>query len=486
MKEEPMSTDRLTRRGFLGTGAVAGAGLLWGSSLGGCSLVQAKDGHEGLHAGSESQAKNVIFLVADGMNTGTWSLADYYLQHQNGSKNLGNRRTEWVHLYAERLVNRALMETCSANSLVTDSAAAGSAWACGQRVNNGSLNYSPEGQPLTPLHDLVQKSGRATGLVTTTRMSHATPASFATSVPQRGMEDAIAAQYLDKGVEVLLGGGSRHFAAESRADGEDLFGKFRKAGYEVIGKRDELLSVTEVPDRLLGTFWGTHLPYTIDRNHREEVARQVPTLAEMMRAALKVLDSKPNGFLLQVEGGRVDHAGHGNDPGAIVHDQLAFDECIAVALEYTRDHPDTLVVVTTDHGCGGCQLNGMGASYLDTDKTFFNGIDALSSSFEYLRNQFGVLSRGEFKDLTEASIQLVLTEDQLDVLDGLKSTNYGVSTQLRKWYDPIQRTGVNFTSTNHTGEFVELSAWGPGSGNFNSFVTNTDVNAVVRRVLGLS
>ena len=481
-----MSTDRMTRRGFLGSGAVAGAGLLWSSSLGGCSLVDAKDGHEGLHAGSESQAKNVIFLVADGMNTGTWSLADYYLQHQNSKQSRGARRSEWVHLYAERLVNRTLMETCSANSLVTDSAAAGSAWANGQRVNNGSLNVSPEGKILTPLHDLVQKSGRATGLVTTTRMTHATPASFATSVPKRGMEDDIALQYLDKGVDVLLGGGSRHFSAETRKDGDDLFSKFRKSGYEIMGNRDQLLGATDIPERLLGTFWKTHLPYTLDSQHNQEIAKSVPTLAEMMRAALKVLDRKPNGFLLQVEAGRVDHAGHGNDPGAIVHDQLAFDECIAVALEYTRDNPDTMVVVTTDHGCGGCQLNGMGASYLDTDKTFFNGIDALKSSYENLRNQFGVLSRAEFRALVEDSIQLVLTDGQLDTLDGLKSTDYGVSTQIRKWHDPISRTGVNFTSSNHTGEFVELSAWGPGSGNFGSFVTNTDVNAVVRRVLALS
>ncbi len=481
-----MSTDQITRRGFLGTGAAAGAGLLWSSGLGGCSLVQGQDGHAGLAAGSASDAKNVIFLVADGMNTGTWTLADYYLQHQARSYHLSGRRTEWVHLYSDRQVNRALMETCSRDSLVTDSAAAGSAWACGQRINNGALNVSPDGETLVPIHDLVQKSGRATGLVTTTRMTHATPASFATAVPERGMEDAIADQYLDKGVDVLLGGGTRHFAAETRKDGEDLFGKFRKSGYQVIGSRKELLSTKEVPQRLLGTFWDTHLPYSLDRKYREEIALQVPTLAEMMRAALKVLDGNSNGFLLQVEGGRVDHAGHGNDPGAIIHDQLAFDECILVAMQYTHENPDTLVVVTTDHGCGGCQLNGIGTSYRDTNKTFYNGIDAIRSSYEYLKNQSKILPRAEFRDLVEESIQLSLTEAQLDTLDGLKSTTYGVSNQIRDWHDPMKRTGVNFTSTSHTGEFVELSAWGPGSGYFGAWLTNTDVNAVLRQAMALS
>ena len=175
-----MSADRMTRRGFLGAGAATGAGLLWTSGLGGCSLVDVRGAHAGLEAGSGSLAKNVIFLVADGMNTGTWTLADYYLQHQNRTKNLAERRTEWVHLYAERQVNRALMETSSANSLVTDSAAAGSAWSCGTRVHNGAINVSPEGENLIPILDRVQQSGRAAGLVTTTRMTHATPASFAT------------------------------------------------------------------------------------------------------------------------------------------------------------------------------------------------------------------------------------------------------------------------------------------------------------------
>ena len=475
-----MSADQISRRGFLGTGATAGAGLLWTSAMGGCALP-AGGRVVTPHSAESGKAKNIIFLVADGMNTGTWTLADYWLQNQQ------NKRTEWVNLYAEQLVHRSLMETCSANSLVTDSAAAGSSWSCGQRINNGAINFDPDGNSLVTIHDRIKKSGRSTGLVTTTRMTHATPATFASSVSNRGMEDEIALQYLNNGVDVLLGGGTRHFSAQTRKDGEDLFGKYKASGYQVLQTRNELLAPTrQSSDKILGTFWQTHLPYSIDWNQQPKIAQRVPKLSEMMRVALKSLDRNPNGFLLQVEGGRVDHAGHGNDPGAIVHDQLAFDECIKVALEFSQENPETLVVVTTDHGCGGCQLNGVGASYVDTDSTFYEGIGAIRASYEYLKNQHKTLPREEFRDLVEELIQLSLTEAQIDTLDEHKDGLYEVSNYLRKWHDPFKRTGVNFTSSNHTGEFVELSSWGPGSGSFNAWIKNTDVNQVIRKVLELS
>lgn len=468
-----MSANRVSRRGFLASGAAAG--LLWGSHLTGCAQLPIGKARSG-------KARNIIFLVADGMNTGTWTIADYYMQHQS------QQRSEWVKLYQEEAVTRALMETCSANSRVTDSAAAGSAWSSGQRIKNGAINVTPDGTHLVPIHDLVKKSHRSTGLVTTTRVTHATPATFASVVPRRGQEDAIALQYLERGVDVILGGGSKNFEGSGRKDKIDLSGRYQKAGYTVVESRDQLLDGIEgIPGRLLGTFWPTHLPYSIDRNRDAEIASQVPTLGEMMRTALGILEQNRAGFLLQVEGGRVDHAGHGNDVGAIVHDQIAFDECIAIARAYTQENPDTLVIVTTDHGCGGCQLNGVGAAYANTDKTFFPGIDAIGASYEHLQRVRGSLSAEQFDALVGECLQINIDDEKRQQLAvAAKAGGFSVANLLRKWHGSFARTGVNWTSQNHTGEFVELSSWGPGSDSIKRWIRNTDLHSVMTGALALS
>ncbi|MDE0960831.1 MAG: alkaline phosphatase [Planctomycetota bacterium] len=466
-------SSTISRRGFLSASATAG--LLWSPALAGCGSLEIRDE-------AADEARNVIFLVADGMNTGTWTLADYYLQHQT------KQRTEWVQLYQERAVTRALMETCSANSRVTDSAAAASAWSTGVRIDNGAINFAPDGSELTPIHRRVQQSGRSTGLVTTTRVTHATPAAFAANVKIRGEEDTIARQYLEREVDVLLGGGEKNFSAQTRADGIDLKQQYEQAGYQILESREQLLnSGEEGAKRLLGLFWPSHLPYSIDRNQQPEIAQQVPTLAEMMRRALSTLEQNRHGFLLQVEGGRVDHGGHGNDVGAIVHDQLAFDECIAVAREYSQQHSDTLVIVTTDHGCGGCQLNGVGSGYRDTDQTFFSGVEAIGASYEYLQSVLPSMEADQFKALVQQRLQIEIDEPRQQQLVVAQATGgYAVANQLRSWHDSFARTGVNWTSGNHTGEFVELCAWGPGSAAIDPWIRNIDLQPVIGRALQLS
>jgi alkaline phosphatase len=463
----------ISRRGFLS--ATTTAGLLWSPSLAGCGSLE-------IRADEGEEARSVIFLVADGMNTGTWTLADYYLQHRS------KQRTEWVQLYQQNAVTRALMETCSANSRVTDSAAAASAWSTGVRIDNGAINFAPDGSELEPIHRRVQQSGRSTGLVTTTRVTHATPAAFAANVKVRGEEDTIARQYLEREVDVLLGGGEKNFSALTRADGIDLKQQYQAAGYQLLQSRDQLLNMGEErAKRLLGLFWPSHLPYSIDRNQQPEIAQQVPTLAEMMRRALSTLEQNRHGFLLQVEGGRVDHGGHGNDVGAIVHDQLAFDECIAVAREYTQQHPETLVIVTTDHGCGGCQLNGVGSGYRDTDQTFFAGIDAIGASYEHLQSVVSSMDADQFKALVQQRLQVEIDEKrQQQLVVARAKGGYAVANLLRSWHDSYARTGVNWTSGNHTGEFVELCAWGPGSAAIGQWIRNTDLHPVIGRALQLS
>jgi alkaline phosphatase len=171
------------------------------------------------------------------------------------------------------------MLTHSLTSVVTDSAAASSAWATGRKVVNGALSMYPDGRELATILDLAADAGKATGLITTTRLTHATPAAWGARVPDRDLEDDIAAQYLERRPHVLLGGGREHFVPGARSDGRDLVAEFRAAGYQIMHSAAELSNIRG--DRLLGVFTEGHLPFEIDRRFQGAAG---PSLAAITRA----------------------------------------------------------------------------------------------------------------------------------------------------------------------------------------------------------
>lgn len=412
-------------------------------------------------------------MVSDGMNIGALTLARRFHHAVNGGD------TPWVKLYRERPVMRSLMDTASANSLVTDSAAAASAWGCGQRVRNGVLNMHPETrEPLTPLHSILQKAGRRTGLVTTATITHATPAGFAVNCDDRGKEEEIAGHYLDQKVDVLLGGGQKFF-------NDALRGRYRSAGYDIVETRDALQALPpDVLTPVLGLFSSSHLPYSIDRNHLPDIEARVPSLAEMSRAALARLHHASDGFFLMIEGARIDHAGHANDTGASVYDQLAFEEAITVALEFVDKHLDTLLIVSTDHGCGGIQLNGVstsadqgfGPGLYNATNAHFTRLQQFQRSFEWMgQNQVDGLSGPRLGAEIQRLTGLVLTPEQIKAAQGLKKLPAVV----------FEHTGIGWTSGNHTGDLVEFCALGPGSHFFSPFLMNTEVHGLVRQAMDI-
>ena len=423
-----------------------------------------------------SKAKNLIFLVVDGMCTGTYGFAHHWsLRNRNAPLN-------WMQVYEQPGMTRALQDTASASSPVTDSAAAASAWGCGQRVVNGALNTDAKGRPMTPLFTHAKASGKATGLVTTCRITHATPAGFATSVKKRGMEDQIAQQYYKREIDVLLGGGSRFF------EGKKALVKvpdFQKKGYQFVQTKSELKSQAGSL-RMLGLFSNSHVPYAIDRQNDAALA-EVPSLPEMFRAALKSLSQSKDGFVLQVEGGRVDHAGHGNDPATILHELLEFDACIPIALEYLKNDPDTLLILTTDHGTGGCQLNGSGKSYADSGPAL-DRINDITASFEALEHTFRATGRFDSKVFTEAT-GIVPTKAQANAIQATMDdpeTTYLSSAMTGVVADALfEKTAVGWTSSKHTSECVDLFAFGPGSKQIKPFIKNNELFGVMMQALGL-
>lgn len=445
-----------SRRDFIKLSSLAGAGVFAGKAL--------ADQNAPLRGGP----KNLIFLVVDGMGTGTLALAQAFSERVNGQS------LEWFDLYRRGGYTRSFQDTASANSAVTDSAAAGSSWGCGQRVNNGSLNVTVDGARPKPLFLRAKEAGKATGVVSTCRITHATPASFVVNVDDRDSSDAIVDQYLERSLDVYLGGGRKHF----RRDGKDLTKLFQDKGYELATDKNALERATS-HDKLLGLFSDSHMPYAIDRTFREE-HENIPSLEVMFESALKVLGRNPEGFVLQVESGRVDHAGHDNDPAAMLHEMLEFDRCIPIAQKFLAEHPDTLVVLTTDHGTGGCQLNGVGKRYLDTNDALANLAD-MKGSFETLADRYyekGEFDGGAFSDMCGVSVSeeealrvVKLVPEMGGYFSGAVATVFGDKL--------LKRTGVGFSSDMHTGEQVEFLALGSGQEAFPPFLYNYQVNGIL-------
>lgn len=174
------------------------------------------------------RAKNIIFMISDGMSNGTLSMANLY------SKNILGKETNWMNLYIENKASRALMDTASASSIVTDSAAASSSFGGGFRVKNGSLNVGVNGEHHLPIWQKFKKKGKKAGCVTTVTITHATPAGFCVNSAKRSAEPDIAEMYAELGFDVMMGGGDEFFNPEKRADKKDVYTAYQKKAIKFL------------------------------------------------------------------------------------------------------------------------------------------------------------------------------------------------------------------------------------------------------------
>lgn len=465
-KKKVSKNGAFSRRDFLKTGALSGVALGSGTLLGGCTSSNGK--------ARPGDAKNIIFMVSDGMSSGTLTTTDQFLRRNYG------RPSHWISLYEQNRVGRGLMDMSSASSIVTDSAAASSSWGCGQRVTNGRVNMTDDEEPLKPVLKIFRDAGKATGLATTTTITHATPAGFGANVMARGDEQTIAEQYLERGYDVLLGGGNTRFAPEHRNDGRNLYSEYEQAGYKVVRKKDDLKAFNG-SDKLLGIFYDGHVPYTLDHMNIEEYRRDIPTLAEMTESAINRLSRNPNGFILQVEGGRVDHAAHGNDAAGLIYDQIAFDDAIAKVLEFTENRDDTLVIITTDHGNANPGLNGVGSGYSESEPRFDRIAEFRHTNNWFLPQLDENSSVSRIRELVEYATKIEIRRDEAEILRKAYARDYENLHRMmsRPW--PVMGQilanylAFNWVGTSHTSDYVELAAFGPGSDRIKPFMLNTEM-----------
>lgn len=466
-----MSNDRkvdgLNRREFLKNGAVSALFLSSGALLTGCLPKDQKK--------SPGIARNVIFMVSDGMSIGALTSADLTMQRQFG------KESHWMRLYRNNLCKRALMDVAIYGAIVPDSAASAAAWGSGYRVEPRKLNIGPNNEEYTPINTIFKNAGKSTGLVTTTRITHATPAGFTVNVDHRDKEDEIAMQYYQREHDVYLGGGYTHFNPEKREDGVDLIERFREKGYQVVKDKSQLRSV-DSSGKLLGLFADSHLPYTIDRINTPELGAKVPTLSEMTQVALDRLNHNSNGFILQVEGGRVDHGAHSNDIAGVIYDQIEFDDAIGTVLDFVKDNPDTLVIITTDHGNASPTLNRSQNGY-DASEIEFDRIQKFKHTNSWVLERLDARSSvNEIRSRVEEATEIQITTHQATTLQqALRGTYEALYHPMMS--NPQATLGqilanylsINWTGTNHTADYVELAAFGPGSEMIDGFIINTEL-----------
>lgn len=291
----------------------------------------------GLAASAVSaQPKNVIFMIGDGMGPTHIQAAGMFAG---------------APMSFESAPYQGMVTTYSADNAITDSASAATAMATGVKVNNNvvSLNTPGDGSELTTLLEHYKALGRSTGMVTTSYITHATPASFGAHEPTRYNTNQIANDYINQTKpNVLFGGGGRGMSV----------GSAQAAGYNVVTSAAAMLAMnTNTQTYVSGQFGTYHLPYEYDG------LGALPHLSQMTTTALDILDNDPDGFFLMVEGGRIDHAGHSNDINRNVRETVEFSNTVQDVLAWAAGKEDTLVIVTADHETGGMSIladNGPG------------------------------------------------------------------------------------------------------------------------------
>ena len=282
--------------------------------------------------------KNIIVLIGDGMGFEQVKAAGMYKNGEAGT------------LCFESFTYTGQVTTYCANDPVTDSAAAGTAIAAGVKVNKRVISIRTPGDDseVQTMLEYFKNRGKMVGLVSTTYITHATPAAFGAHEPLRKKYDNIAADYFNQTQPDVLLGGAKYVTATAA----------ETAGYTVVTDSESLLGVdTDTVTRLSGQFGAGHMPYESDG------IGSLPHLSQMTAVAIDILDEDPDGFFLMVEGGRIDHAGHSSNLVRNIHETIEFANSVRKVIDWAKGRNDTLIVVTADHETGGLQVlknNGKG------------------------------------------------------------------------------------------------------------------------------
>ena len=413
-------------------------------------------------------------LIVDGMSTEAITLA----RHTKGDSlamdeiSVGSVITSW------------------ANGPITDSAPGGTVYAAGEKTNNKYIGTSVNDTPMASILEGAESVGKATGIVATSEITHATPGDFTAHTNNRKYYNQILQQQINQDMEVVLGGGfnkASGFSSEVSSDEfesyyEEQVNNIKEEGFDFITTKDQLTSYDG--DKLWGSFADADLKYDFDRPSDNDNVQ--PSLAEMTNKAIEVLNKDEDGFFLMVEGSKVDWAAHANNTVGIVSDILAFDEAVKAAIEFAKTDGNTVVVVTTDHGNSGITI---GSSYYNEniesyDKATYENTTDLLKNATITEERFNEIASGksndEIKAIAKKYYGIDLNDEELAIVKG----EQGEGRQVGIREVIARRVGIGYTTGGHTGEQIYLGVYAPSDIELlEGVVDNTEVNKYMQRVL---
>ena len=426
-----------------------------------------------------AQAKNIILMIGDGMGPSHVHIAWLYATRQLG-KNL-------VMTEVMDKGQTAYMVNDTADSTVTESAAAAVQMATGLKVFAKSVGIGPDGKVLKTILEMAKEKEKATGLVTTSGITDATPAGFVAHVAHRSEEEKIADQLVKSDVNILFGGRKEFFLPQSekgrRKDGRNLLNDARENGYLVVETAEEMKKTDG--KKILGLFNQSNMLFEIDRRGSTE-----PSLAEMTMKALEILSRNKDGFFLMVEAGRIDHAAHHQDIVGVISDTLAFDEAIKVVYEFQKSHPDTLLIITADHETGGLVILPYSQTGDEYEGINLRAIFQINGSHEKRNKELGkdpslekikeVIKKYYGIDLKEEEAKTIKenTMRRLDPRHFHYDMDGSIAFVLRLYHR------IGWATDSHSATPLLLWGIGPGSEKIKGWRHNTELFKIMKEAYG--
>ena len=419
------------------------------------------------------EPKYIFLFIGDGMATPQRMIADEF------SRKIGKGK-----LALNDMPYHATTRTCSANSLVTDSAAAATAIACGSKTNNGMLGVDPQLKHLTSSAEAARDKGRKVGIITSVTLNHATPGGFYGHRKSRSMGYELGLDLVASNFDFFGGGGISKYDQEGK---KDIYTIAQEAGYAVtIGK--EAMNALKPGQKAIALAKSrkSAMPYSIDNEPG------VPSLADITAKAIEMLSHHDKGFFMMIEGGAIDWAGHSNEAAANLFEVLALDQAVKTALKFYEKHPDeTLIIVTGDHETGGMTMGFAGSGYaMYMERLAFQKCSTVK--FERLLKE----AMAKKPDMTFEDVKPMLTqyfgfeftgdspmrinEKEMQTLqDGFarKKLPLAAKTVING------KAGIGWTSGSHTALPVLTTAIGAGAENFTGFIDNTDIARKIKDLL---
>lgn len=475
--------------------------------------------------------KYIFLFIGDGMGFNSVYLTEMYLGAISRPQSPSIQKLSFT-----QFPNVGYMTTYAADTYITDSASAITAMLAGQKTNDGVINMDPQKKTkYKSVYEMAKELGRKVGVITSVSIDHATPAGTYAHQPSRNNYYEIALELANSNFNFFGGGG---FLQPKGRDGKsrDIYEILKEKGYKVVDKEEDILNLKRGEDKIVAINpvldSSKAMPFAINRLHGMKVGL---SLADFVRKAIELLEG-PEGFIIMVEGGKIDWACHANDAGSVIYDVLDFDNAVKEAVKFYKKYPnETLIIVTADHETGGLSIGYAGTRYmtysylLSRQKISFDEFSKIIAEYRektqgkgtfeefmpVITKYYGLeildsdtikkledeVKRGDFN--SEVRLRLALNKDEteelveafkLSMMDPKNRPSNEKMYILYGGYEPLsiavtrilnRKAGISWTSYSHTGAPVPVYAIGKGSYIFNGYFDNTDLYKKLCSLLGL-